>query len=112
MLAGTAGAISAQEDVIGRRIADSVTLLREPIDGRDLRLTIDAGVQHLLEQEIYATYVANSATGATGLIMDAETGRHPRHGQLPVVRREPVRHAPMASCSATRPSRASTSRDR
>ncbi len=53
MLAGTAGSVSAQEDVAGRRIADSVTLLREPVDGADLRLTIDAGVQHLLEQEIY-----------------------------------------------------------
>jgi cell division protein FtsI/penicillin-binding protein 2 len=73
-LAGSPGSISAQEDVIGRRIADSVTLLREPVDGRDLRLTIDAGVQHLLEQEIHAAYIANSAAGATGLIMDAETG--------------------------------------
>lgn len=74
MLAGTAGTVSAQEDVIGRRIADSVTLLREPIDGRDLQLTIDAGVQHLLEQAIHKTYITNSAAGATGVIMDAETG--------------------------------------
>ena len=73
-LAGSPGSISAQEDVIGRRIADSVSMLREPVDGRDLRLTIDAGVQHLLEQEIHATYVANSAAGATGVIMNAETG--------------------------------------
>ena len=74
VLAGTPGEIAAQEDVIGRRIADSVTLLREPIDGRDLRLTIDAGVQHLLEQKMWATYKANRAAGATGVIMDVETG--------------------------------------
>ena len=74
MLAGSAGSVSAQEDVAGRRIADSVTLLREPIDGRDLRLTIDTGVQHLLEQEMYASFVTNSAAGVTGVIMDAETG--------------------------------------
>lgn len=74
MLAGTPGKVTAQEDVVGRRIADSVTLLQEPIDGRDLRLTIDAGVQNLLEQEIYGTYVKNRAAGATGIIMDAETG--------------------------------------
>jgi len=74
MLAGSAGTVSAQEDVAGRRIADSVTLLREPIDGRDLRLTIDAGVQHLLEQEMHASFIANSAAGVTGVIMDAETG--------------------------------------
>ena len=74
VLAGTAGEVSAQEDTIGRRIADSVTLLREPIDGRDVRLTIDAGVQHLLEQEMWATFEANNAVGVTGLVMNAETG--------------------------------------
>jgi cell division protein FtsI/penicillin-binding protein 2 len=74
ILAGTPGRVTAQEDVIGRRIADSATLLREPIDGADLRLTIDAGVQHLLEKEIWETYQVNSAAGATGMIMNAETG--------------------------------------
>lgn len=74
LLAGAPGLVTAQEDVIGRQIADSATLLTEPVDGADLRLTIDAGVQHLLEQEIWATYRANNAQGATGLIMDAETG--------------------------------------
>jgi cell division protein FtsI/penicillin-binding protein 2 len=74
LLAGTPGTVTAQEDVIGRRIADSATLLREPLDGSDLRLTIDAGVQHLLEREMWATYQKNRAAGVTGLIMDAETG--------------------------------------
>src|SRR6186997_2248350 len=74
LLAGTPGTVTAQEDVIGRRIADSATLLREPLDGSDLRLTIDAGVQHLLEQEMWSTYQKNHAAGVTGLIMDADTG--------------------------------------
>ena len=74
ILAGTPGAVSAQEDVIGRQIADSATLLREPVDGDDLRLTLDIGVQHMLEQEIWTTYRMNGAAGATGLIMDVETG--------------------------------------
>ena len=74
LLAGAPGLVTAQEDVVGRRIADSATLLREPVDGADLRLTIDAGVQHLLEQAIFETYRTNNAQGATGLIMNAETG--------------------------------------
>ena len=74
LLAGTPGAVSAQEDVIGRRIADSATLLRDPVDGADLRLTVDLGVQAILEQEIWETYRLNRAAGATGVIMDAETG--------------------------------------
>ena len=74
ILAGSPGAVSAQEDVIGRQIADSATLLREPVDGADLRLTLDIGVQHMLEQEIWTTYRMNGAAGATGLIMNVETG--------------------------------------
>jgi len=74
LLAGTPGKVTAQEDVIGRRIADSATLLQEPIDGADIRLTVDAGVQHLLEEAIWETLRVNSAVGATGIIMNAETG--------------------------------------
>ena len=74
ILAGTPGQVSAQEDVVGRRIADSATLLRDPVDGADLTLTIDAGVQHLLEQEMLDAYTKNSAEGVTGIVMNAETG--------------------------------------
>ena len=74
LLAGSPGSVSAQEDVIGRRIADSATLLTEPVDGADLRLTIDAGIQHMLEAVIWDTYRKNNATGATGVILNAETG--------------------------------------
>lgn len=74
LLAGTPGTVTAQEDVIGRRIASSATVLQEPVDGADLRLTLDAGVQHLLEQAMWGTFTANRAVGVTGLIMDAQTG--------------------------------------
>jgi cell division protein FtsI/penicillin-binding protein 2 len=74
LLTGLPGAVTAQEDVIGRRIADSVYELTQPVDGADLKLTIDAGVQHLLEAEMWATYRANTAEGVIGLIMNAETG--------------------------------------
>jgi cell division protein FtsI/penicillin-binding protein 2 len=74
LLAGNPGRVTAEADVIGRRIADSATLLTEPVDGADLRLTIDAGVQHLLEETIWQAYRNNNAQGATGLIMNAETG--------------------------------------
>jgi cell division protein FtsI/penicillin-binding protein 2 len=74
LLAGTPGEIIAQEDVVGRRIADSVNAIREPINGADLRLTVDAGVQNLLETELWTTYQKNAAHGVTGLIMNAQTG--------------------------------------
>ena len=73
-LAGLPGSVTAQEDVIGRQIADSIRQLRPPVDGSDLSLTLDAGLQHLLETTMYETYRRNAAKGVTGLIMDVDTG--------------------------------------
>lgn len=74
LLAGLPGSVIAQEDVIGRRIADSIYELRPPVDGADLTLTLDAGLQHILEGAMWNTYEMNRALGVTGLVMDAHTG--------------------------------------
>ncbi len=74
ILAGTPGTIVAQEDVAGRQIADSITAAQAPVNGSDLTLTIDAGLQHILEQRLYESYAKNLAHGATGIIMDVHTG--------------------------------------
>lgn len=74
LLAGLPGSVSAQQDVIGRQIADSITQLRPPVDGADLRLTLDSGLQHLLEVAMWGTYEKNHAVGVTGLVMDVRTG--------------------------------------
>ena len=74
LLAGLPGSVTAQEDVIGRQIADSVFQLRAPVNGSDLRLTVDAGLQHLLEAAMWDTYRRNAAKGVTGVVMDVNTG--------------------------------------
>ena len=74
LLAGLPGSISAQEDVVGRRIADSVYELRPPVDGADLTLTLDAGLQRLLEDAMWGTFEKNQAQGVTGVVMDVRTG--------------------------------------
>jgi cell division protein FtsI/penicillin-binding protein 2 len=74
LLAGLPGSVTAQEDVIGRQIADSVFELRQPVDGSDIRLTIDAGLQHLLEAAMWGTYRRNAAEGVTGVVMDVNSG--------------------------------------
>ncbi|MGZ6256422.1 MAG: peptidoglycan D,D-transpeptidase FtsI family protein, partial [Candidatus Limnocylindria bacterium] len=73
-LAGQAGHLVAEEDVAGRQIADSVELAVNPVNGADLTLTIDSGVQQLLEAQLYDTYVKNQAHGATGIVMDVHSG--------------------------------------
>ena len=74
LLAGLPGSVTAQEDVIGRQIADSVRELRPPVDGSDIQLTIDAGLQHLMEAAMWGTYRRNAAQGVTGVVMDVKTG--------------------------------------
>jgi len=74
VLAGTPGSVVAQEDVAGRLIAGSVHQLDEPVNVADVTLTLDAGLQHILEQQILDNYTKNRAVGVTGLIMDVHTG--------------------------------------
>lgn len=74
LLAGLPGAVTAQEDVSGQRIADSVYELRPPVDGADLTLTLDIGLQHMLEAAMWSTLEKNQAKGVTGIVMDPRTG--------------------------------------
>lgn len=74
LLAGLPGSVSAQQDAIGRVIGDSISQLRPPVNGADLRLTLDAGLQHMLEAAMWGTYQKNLAQGVTGLVMDVHTG--------------------------------------
>jgi len=74
LLAGLAGTVTAQKDVAGRQIADSAFELKAPVNGSDVKLTIDAGLQHLLESAMWETYKRNYAKGVTGVVMDVRTG--------------------------------------
>lgn len=74
ILAGLPGSVTAQEDVAGRQIADSVYQLVRPVNGSNVELTIDAGLQHLLEARMFETYERNAAKGVTGVVMDVNTG--------------------------------------
>jgi cell division protein FtsI/penicillin-binding protein 2 len=74
LLTGTPGHVVAEEDIAGRQIADSVQIAEQPVNGADLKLTIDSGVQHILEAQVYDAYTRNHAHGATGIVMDVHTG--------------------------------------
>ena len=112
LLAGLPGSVTADEDVIGRQIADSIRELQPSVDGSDIQLTIDAGLQHLMEAAMWGTYRRNAAQGVTGVVMDVTDWRGAGAGDLPVLRRQQVRHA--GSGGLHQPGRlaASTSRAR
>ena len=64
LLTGTPGHVVAEEDIAGRQIADSVQIAEQPVNGADVKLTIDSGVQHILEAQLYDAYTRNHAHGA------------------------------------------------
>ena len=74
-LAGEPRIVVAQRDASGqadaRRRASSARPARP---GTDLRLTIDAGLQLKVEQELLAAWVADRAKRASAVVMDPYTG--------------------------------------
>lgn len=74
LLAGLPGYVTAEADVDGRQIGNSVYELRSPVNGADLTLTIDAGLQHILETQLWDTFTLDAAKGITGIVMDVRTG--------------------------------------
>ncbi len=73
-LAGRPRIVQAQRDVASRSIPDT-TIVKDPgTPGEDLRLTIDAGLQLAVEQEIMAAWAADKAKSVSAVVMDPYTG--------------------------------------
>jgi len=73
-LAGRPRVVHAQRDVAGRPIPDTAVVEDPGTPGEDLRLTIDAGLQLALEQEVLAAWAADKAKSVSALVMDPYTG--------------------------------------
>jgi len=74
LLAGSPQVLLAQRDGTGQPIMESAQALESGTPGTSLTLTIDASLQLKLEQEVYAAWVADSANGVSGVVMDPRTG--------------------------------------
>ncbi|HET7726573.1 MAG TPA: penicillin-binding protein 2 [Candidatus Limnocylindrales bacterium] len=73
-LAGEPRVISAQRDINGRPIPETASVLEIGVPGQDLTLTIDASLQHALEQELLATWVADRAKRVSAVVLDPYSG--------------------------------------
>ena len=74
-LAGQPRVLSPQRDVNGRAMPETADRRRSPASpGEDLRLTIDAGLQLAVEQELLAAWVADRAKSVSAVVMDPYTG--------------------------------------
>ncbi|AUL48360.1 cell division protein [Bordetella trematum] len=72
-LSGRSGMRRVIKDRLGRVIED-VQAITPPVDGRDLRLSIDTRLQYLVYKELQAAIERHQARAATAVVVDVHTG--------------------------------------
>ncbi len=74
LLAGSPKVLLARKDVNSRPIPETTVVAEPGIPGTSLRLTIDAGLQLSLEQELLAAWAADHAVSVSAVVMDPHSG--------------------------------------
>ncbi len=74
ILAGQPKIVEADKDADGQPIPETMRTVEPGVPGRDIRLTIDAGLQLALEQEAMAARIADHAASVSAVVMDPWTG--------------------------------------
>ncbi|HXG26308.1 MAG TPA: penicillin-binding protein 2 [Candidatus Binatia bacterium] len=74
VLAGEPKIVEADRDANGEPLVETERTVVPGIPGQDIRLTIDAGLQLALEQEVMAVQIANGATSVSAVVIDPWTG--------------------------------------
>jgi cell division protein FtsI/penicillin-binding protein 2 len=73
-LAGSPRVVVADRDATGRAVLERATVSQPGVPGTDLRLTIDAGLQFRVEQELLAAWIADKAKRVSAVVLDPYTG--------------------------------------
>ena len=73
-LAGSPRVVVADRDATGRAVLERATVSQPGVPGTDVRLTIDAGLQFRVEQELLAAWIADKARRVSAVVLDPYTG--------------------------------------
>ena len=73
-LAGQPKVVEADRDASGTPLLETERTVEPGVAGEDIRLTIDAGLQLALEQEVMAVRIANGAKSVSAVVLDPWTG--------------------------------------
>ncbi|HET6781622.1 MAG TPA: penicillin-binding transpeptidase domain-containing protein [bacterium] len=74
VLRGAAGRAVAEQDGVGRLLVETQQLVRAPVDGSDILLTIDQVIQHIAERELSTAMTKSAARRGSVTVMDPRTG--------------------------------------
>jgi stage V sporulation protein D (sporulation-specific penicillin-binding protein) len=83
VLAGAPQIVVAQRDARSRAIPETSRVIASGVPGSDVRLTIDAGLQLAVEQELLAAWVADHPTSVSAVVLDPYTGEVYAHASYP-----------------------------
>lgn len=74
LLAGQPSVVEADRDASGKPLSETQRTVEQGVPGEDIRLTIDAGLQLALEQEVMAAYIADGGKSVSAVVLDPWTG--------------------------------------
>lgn len=74
ILAGEPRVVEADRDSSGAVLAETERTIEPGVPGEDIRLTIDAGLQLAIEQEVMSAGIANGAKSVSAVVLDPWTG--------------------------------------
>jgi len=74
ILRGVDGKTVAEKDVFGNVIPGNIKSYIDPVDGKDIVLTIDSQIQYITEKNLEQVCKDYNASGATAIVMDPNSG--------------------------------------
>lgn len=74
LLAGTPTVIESDRDANGKAVRETERVVEVGTPGSDLSLTIDAGLQLALEQEVMQAWLSDNAKSVSAVVIDPYTG--------------------------------------
>ena len=74
ILRGVDGKAVAEKDVFGNVLPGNMKSYIDPVDGKDIVLTIDSQIQYITEKSLEQVCAKYNAQGATAIVMDPNSG--------------------------------------
>lgn len=74
-LLGNTGYLVTERDALGRSVALKNSVVKNSSPGKNLVLTLDMTIQHIVEKELATAVIESKAKGGMALVMESDTGK-------------------------------------